>query len=72
MSTKETIGSEGRELTVIIPRGKKRRFNEIIEASNEEGTIQALDARELFSDPRNHTTMSVGRALGLAGFEFES
>lgn len=71
MNTKETIGSEGVELTVIIPRGMKKRYNEIVEAANDEGTIQAWDARDLFADPRHHTTMSVGRALGLAGFEFE-
>ena len=62
------IGSEGIEFRVTVPAGKKRRYNEILRAANDEGTIQAWDARELFSGPENHTTMSVGRALILAGF----
>ena len=69
--TKETIGSEGVELTVFIPSGMKKRYNEIVDASNDEGTIQAWDARELFSRPEYHTTMSIGRALSLAGFDFQ-
>lgn len=67
----ETIGSEGAEFAVTIPAGKKRRFNEILKAANEEGTIQAWDARELFSKPENNTTMSLARALRLAGFALE-
>lgn len=67
-ATYETIGSEGRELSVIIPHGKKRRYNEILNAANDEGTIQAWDARKLFSRPEDHTTMSLARALHLAGF----
>ena len=70
-TTKETVGSEGAEWVVTIPVGKKRRFNEILKAANDEGTIQAGDARELFSRPENHTTMSLARALCLAGFELE-
>ncbi len=65
----ETIGSEGIEYSVVIPAGKKRRFNEIFDAANDEGTIQAGDARNLFSSPQMHTTMSLGRALWAAGFE---
>lgn len=67
--TTETIGSEGTEFGVIIPTGKKRRFNEIYKAANEEGTIQAGDARKLFARPEHHTTMSLARALRIAGFE---
>ena len=65
----QIIGSEGTEYGVKIPAGKMRRFREIYKASNDEGTIQAGDARNLFSSPQNHTTMSIGRALWLAGFE---
>jgi hypothetical protein len=71
-STTKYIGSEGIEFRVTIPAGKKRRFNAICKAANEEGTIQAWDARELFSTPANHTTMSLARALRLAGFSFEA
>lgn len=69
MTTKEYIGSEGVEWAVEIPRGKKRRYNDIVRAANDKGTIQAGDARELFSKPENHTTMSLARALRLGGFQ---
>jgi hypothetical protein len=67
-----TIESEGTEFRVTIPDGKKRRYNAIWRAANDEGTIQARDARELFARPENHTTMSLARALRLAGFEVEA
>lgn len=67
----ETIGSEGVEWCVAIPHGKMRRYREIVRAANDEGTIQARDARELFSRPENHTTMSLARGLRLAGFAME-
>ena len=70
-TTKVTIGSEGIELSVTIPHGKKRRYNEIVNAADDEGTIQAGDARDLFARPENHTTMSLYRALTLAGFVCE-
>jgi hypothetical protein len=70
MKTKtEYVGSEGTEFRVTIPAGRKRRFNEICKAANDEGTIQAWDARELFSSPEHHTTMSLARALRIADFE---
>jgi hypothetical protein len=71
-NTTDTIGSEGTELLVTIPAVKKRRYNEILKAANDEGTIQAGDARELFSRPENHTTMSLACALRLAGFALEA
>lgn len=71
-TTTDYIGSEGTEFRVTIPAGKKRRYNAICRAANEEGTIQAGDARELFSKPENHTTMSLARALRLAGFALEA
>ena len=71
-TTTDTIGSEGTEFLVTIPRGRKRRFAEILRAANDEGTIQAGAARELFSSPENHTTMSLARALRLAGFVLEA
>tara|TARA_R110000868_G_scaffold391821_2_gene662114 strand:+ start:446 stop:670 length:225 start_codon:yes stop_codon:yes gene_type:complete len=70
-ATTETIGSEGTEFAVKIPAGKKRRYAAICAAANDEGTIQAWDARDLFSSPKNHTTMSLARGLRLAGFELE-
>jgi hypothetical protein len=70
-TTTDTIGSEGTEFRVTIPAGRKRRYTEICKAANDEGTIQARDARELFAKPENHTTMSLARALGLAGFGLE-
>lgn len=70
-TTTENIGSQGIEYTVTIPVGKKRRYNEIISAANDEGTIQSWDARELFLKPENHTTMSIYRALVIAGFSLE-
>lgn len=71
-NTTDTIGSEGTEYLVTIPAGKKRRYNAILKAANDEGTIQAGDARELFSRPENHSTMSLARALRLAGFQLEA
>ena len=68
-NTPPPIGSEGTEFLVTIPSGKKRRYKEIVKAANDEGTMQAGDARKLFSRPENHTTMSLARALRLAGFE---
>ena len=68
----EIIGCEGTEYIVRIPAGKKRRYNEIFKSANDEGTIQAWDARELFSRPENHTTMSLASALRLAGFSLEA
>ena len=68
----DTIGSEGTEYRVTIPAGKKARYNEIVDAANEEGTIQAGAARELFSRPENHTTMSLASALRIAGFTIEA
>jgi len=56
---------------VEIPPGKKRRYNEIYKAANDEGTIQAWDARKLFSRPEHHTTMNLFRALRIAGFKIE-
>jgi len=70
-ATTDTIGSEGTEFLVTIPAGKSRRYNAICRAANDEGTIQAWDARELFARPENHTTMSLARALRLSGFELE-
>jgi hypothetical protein len=70
-NTTDTIGDEGTEFRVTIPAGKKRRYNAICKAANDEGTIQKWDARELFSSPENHTTMSLARALRLAGFVLE-
>jgi hypothetical protein len=70
-TTTDTIGSEGTEFRVTIPAGKKRRYNAILKAANEEGTIQAGAARELFARPEHHTTMSLARALRIAGFELE-
>jgi len=70
--TTDTIGAEGTEFLVKIPAGKKRRYNEICKAANDEGTIQAWDARELFAKPENHTTMSLAQALRLAGFGLEA
>lgn len=67
----ETVGSEGIEWRVKIPRGKMGRYREVFASANDEGTIQAWDARELFSRPENHTTMSLRRALEIAGFEME-
>tara|TARA_R110000868_G_scaffold343859_1_gene604809 strand:- start:995 stop:1228 length:234 start_codon:yes stop_codon:yes gene_type:complete len=76
MTTQKTstdiIGSEGTEFLVTIPAGKKRRYNEILKSANEEGTIQAGDARKLFSRPENHTTMSIARALRIAGFQMSA
>jgi hypothetical protein len=62
----EVIGSEGTEFYVKIPHGRKSRFEEIFGVANEEGTIQAWDARSLFASPKNHTTMSLACALRLA------
>jgi hypothetical protein len=64
----DTIGSEGVEYRVTIPTGRKRRYKAIFDAANDEGTIQARDARELFDEPLHHTTMSLACALRLAGF----
>ena len=71
-NTTDTIGSEGTEYLVTIPAGRKRRYRAILKATNDEGTIQAGDARELFSNPENHTTMSLARALRLAEFALEA
>lgn len=64
----DTIGSEGVEWQVSIPHGKMWRYREIVRAANDEGTIQAGEARELFSRPEHHTTMSLARGLRIAGF----
>ena len=69
MRTTDTIGSEGAEYKVAIPRGEMRRYRKIVRAANDEGIIQARDARELFSRPEYHTTISLARALRIAGFE---
>ena len=71
-NTTDTIGSEGTEYRVTIPAGQKRRYNAILKAAGDEGTIQAWDARKLFSKPEHHTTMSLARALRIAGFETEA
>jgi len=68
----DRIGSEGIEFIVAIPKGKKRLFKTIFNAANEEGTIQAMDARGIFSRPENHTAMSLAKALRLSGFTLEA
>lgn len=67
---KFTFGDESQNEVSVTAKGAKqiKRAQEIYDAANDEGTIQAGAARDLFSDPRNHTTMSLVRALGLAGF----
>lgn len=72
MKTKTfTFGDETRNEVHIVAVGAKRiaRAQEIYDAANDEGTIQASAARDLFSSPENHTTMSLTRAFGIAGFE---
>jgi major membrane immunogen (membrane-anchored lipoprotein) len=61
----------GNEVSVTAKVGKIRRAQAIYDAANDEGTIQASDARDLFSRPENHSTMSLSRAFSLAGFELK-
>jgi hypothetical protein len=65
-----TFGDEKQNEVSITAKGAKqiRRAQEIWDAANDEGTIQSGAARGLFSDPRNHTTMSLARAFDIAGF----
>lgn len=67
----DVIGMGGVECRVSIPRGRKARYDEIVAAANEEGAIQAGDARDLFSSAANHHTMSLSEALRIAGFSWE-
>jgi secreted trypsin-like serine protease len=70
---KFTFGDEAQNEVSITASGHKQiaRAQEIYDAANDEGTIQASKARDLFADPRNHTTMSLERAFDLAGFVIE-
>lgn len=61
----------GNELIATIPAGQMRYAKSILRAADAGGTIQAGDARDLFGDPRNHTTMSLARAFRIAGFTLE-
>jgi hypothetical protein len=66
-----TFGDENHNEVSVKTAGAKqiKRAQEIYDAANDEGTIQAGDARHLFPDPRNHTTMSLARAFAIAGFK---
>lgn len=53
---------------LAIGRDRIAEAKRILRAANEEGTIQAWQARKLFSRPEHHTTMNLERAMKLAGF----
>lgn len=71
-TTKTFTFGDARRNEVSVPAvGADRiaRAQEIYDAASDEGTIQAAEARELFSSPENHTTMSLAAAFALAGFK---
>lgn len=60
----------GREVSVkAVGHEQIDEAQAIWDAADDEGTIQAWDARNLFFDPRHHTTMTLAMAFRLSGFE---
>lgn len=69
MKTKTfTFGDEHQNEVSVKALGARNiaRAQKIYNAANDEGTIQAGDARGLFSKPENHTTMSLAAAFAIA------
>lgn len=65
-----TFGDKNQNEVSVTATGAERiaRAQEIYDAADDAGTIQAGAARELFSSPENHTTMSLYSAFQIAGF----
>ncbi len=61
--------SAGQECTVKAT-GRKQiaKARKIWDAADDEGTIQAPEARRIFGRPEHHTTMNLATAFALAGF----